>query len=154
MNKNIVKLDSDRLSAMIVTMLEQQWKIAIPVTGNSMYPLWKHHRDSVVLASCNPHALKKGDIALYRRSTGQVVLHRIVKVHEDSYDMCGDSQSEIERHLLKSNVMAVTTSFIRKGKEYNCNQFGYRMYTALWLRIRPLRKAIRKGIRAWRIINA
>lgn len=45
---------------MLVPMLEDNLDVLIPVSGNSMYPLWKHNRDSVVVTSCNPYALKKG----------------------------------------------------------------------------------------------
>ncbi|UQZ85820.1 hypothetical protein SK3146_05109 [Paenibacillus konkukensis] len=140
MHRSSAKITPDQLSALLLPMLELNWNVAIPVTGNSMYPLWKHGRDEVVLTKCDPYALKKGDIVLYRRSTGQMVLHRIVKVRPDSYDMCGDAQSQIESKLPQKNVMAVVTSFTRKGREYSCGQFRYRVYASVWMWILRLRR--------------
>ncbi|WP_144023709.1 S24/S26 family peptidase [Paenibacillus sp. FSL H8-0548] len=134
---------------MLVPMLEDNLDVLIPVSGNSMYPLWKHNRDSVVVTSCNPYALKKGDIPLYRRASGQVVMHRIIRVNQDGYDMCGDIETQIEYNLPKDNIIAVVKCFTRKGQDYSCTHFGYKMYSFLWIRLRPLRRFFLKGYREW-----
>jgi len=143
----IVKLDSDQLHLRLQSILEQQWDVSIPVAGNSMQPLWQHNRDSVVLKSCERHELKKGDVVLYRRSTGQIVLHRIVKINQESYDLCGDAQVDIERNLPKSCVLAVMVEFYRKGKRYSSRQPLYRMYSLIWGWLRPLRRAAINAVR-------
>lgn len=143
-----MKLDSDRLALLLEPMLEQ-WDVQIPVAGNSMRPLWRHARDSALLRSCDVYSLKKGDIALYRRATGQVVLHRIVRVNADSYHMCGDAQSVLERHVPKAHVLAVVAAFTRKGRDYRCDQLPHRAYAALWIWLFPIRALIGKGQRLW-----
>lgn len=59
LDRKLTKLDSEKLHPILQSTLEQQWDISLPVTGNSMQPLWMHNRDSVVLTSCDPYTLKK-----------------------------------------------------------------------------------------------
>lgn len=134
-----VHLPGEKFASLLLPLLEEKRDVEITVAGNSMYPLWKHGRDSVVLAGCDRYALKKGDVPLYRRPSGQLVLHRIVRVNELTYEMCGDAQTRIEYDLPKENVIAVVKSFTRKGKQYRCDHLAYRAYAGLWPRLRPLR---------------
>ena len=62
--------------------------------GTSMMPLLRQGIDSVVLVS--PDDIKKNDILLYKRSNGQFVMHRAIKIKNDEYIMCGDNQYEHE----------------------------------------------------------
>ncbi|MCB2300095.1 S24/S26 family peptidase [Clostridium tagluense] len=132
----------EKLSPLLLTMLNEGITVTLPVTGNSMSPLWKHKRDSVVLIKCDKYNLKKGDIALYQRRTKQYVLHRIVALQMDSYTMCGDAQRQLEKNIPKERVIAVVKSFTRKGKEYSCNHLGYQIYSAVWMWVLPFRGKI------------
>ncbi len=138
------------LMPMIEDSFRQGLTVTLPVTGGSMRPLFFHKRDSVVLSACDPRLLKRGDVPLYRRDNGQYVLHRIVRVEEDTYTLTGDAQWELETGLPKDNVLAVMTGFIRKGKAVDCRNFGYRVYATVWLWLRPLRPFI---IRTWRALR-
>ena len=52
--------------------------------GDSMLPLIRQGRDLLIIEK--PHGrLKKYDIPLYRRDSGQYVLHRILKVRRNDY---------------------------------------------------------------------
>ncbi len=137
----------DELMPLIEDSFRQGLTVTLPITGNSMRPLFSHKRDSVVLSACDPHSLKRGDVPLYQRDNGQYVLHRIVRVDEDSYTLTGDAQWELEVGLPKENVLAVMTAFIRKGKAIDCHTFGYRVYVTVWMRLRPLRPMI---VGVWR----
>ena len=65
----------------------------IPVTGTSMWPLLQQGRSRVQLAARNGSPLKAGDVVLYRRADGTLVLHRIVLVEgADTCWLCGDHQ--------------------------------------------------------------
>lgn len=72
--------------------------------GQSMLPTIVEKKDSVVLAS--PEGIGLYDAVLYRRNNGQFVLHRIVAVNETTFDMCGDAQTDIEKNVPKSSVIA------------------------------------------------
>ena len=65
--------------------------------GTSMLPLLRQGIDSVNLVS--PNDIKKNDILLYKRASGQFVMHRAIKIKGDEYIMCGDNQYEHERGI-------------------------------------------------------
>lgn len=138
--RNTIKISREDFSSTILLMLEKNMDVALTITGNSMYPLWKHKRDSVILSNCNRFNLTKGDIPLYQRANGQYVLHRIIKVNRDSYDMCGDAQFQIEHNLPKENIIAVVKAFTRNGKSFNCSCYLFKIYSILWMWLFPLRR--------------
>ena len=132
----------DELSPLIVGLIDEGFDVTLTITGNSMRPMLTHLRDSVALTSCNPAALKVGDIPLYRRESGTYVLHRIMKVHDSTYDISGDHQWVLEKDVEKSRVLCVVKGFTRKGKYYSCGNKGYRLYSFLWRKLFVFRKLI------------
>ena len=80
------------LSSIIVGLVESGTDVTFTVTGESMQPTFYNLRDTVVLTKCDPLKLRKHQIPLYVRSDGRYILHRIVRVNADTYDMCGDHQ--------------------------------------------------------------
>lgn len=132
-------LPMEQLLPLIEDGFQEGLSVTLGVTGNSMYPLLRHKRDSVVLAPCDKYALKRGDLPLYRRQNGQFVLHRIVRVEKDSYTLVGDAQTELEIGLPKENILAVVTGINRKGKFFPVTNRRYRLYVRFWMAIRPLR---------------
>ncbi|HOP99327.1 MAG TPA: S24/S26 family peptidase [Acetivibrio clariflavus] len=144
MNIKKVSTTLDTLSPIILAMLDENIDILMTVTGTSMTPMLRNKRDKVILTSCDKFGLKRGDIPLYRRSNGKYVLHRIVKVNENTYDLCGDNQCEIEKDVPKSSVIAVVKAFERNGKMYGCNDIRYDLYWRFWLLAMPFRRLIQK----------
>lgn len=132
----------DELSPLIVGLIDEGFDVTLTVTGNSMRPMLTHLRDSVVLTSCDPNTLKVGDIPLYRRECGTYVLHRIIKVHNDVYDISGDHQWVLEKGVPKSQVLCVVKGFTRNGEYYSCDNKGYKLYSFLWRKLFVLRKLI------------
>lgn len=51
-----------------------------------------HNRKSTVVIEKSDVPLKKYDVALYRRPTGEYVLHRVIKVLKNSYLISGDNR--------------------------------------------------------------
>ncbi len=132
------------LSSLIESLIDEGYDITVTVTGNSMRPMLNHKRDAVTLTKCNCNNLKKGQIPLYKRDNGQYVLHRIVRVNDETYDIIGDRQTKIEYAVSKSSVICVVKSFIRNNKTYSCNNILYRFYSQLWIAIIPCRTAVFK----------
>ncbi len=128
-----------QLLPMIEDSFRQGMTVTLGVTGNSMLPLLRHNRDCVILSACDPTALKRGDVPLYRRPDGKFVLHRILRVEKDSYTLAGDAQHELEVGLPKTCVIAVMTGFTRKGKTVSCRNVWYGLYSSMWMLVRPLR---------------
>ena len=105
--------------------------------GRSMQPLFKTHRDMIVL-TVPTRELKKYDVVLYKLSSGKYVLHRIVKVLPTKYLIRGDNTYHLE-HIEKDRILAVLTEFIRKGKKYTVDDLSFKIYSRVWNFIYPVR---------------
>ena len=107
--------------------------------GDSMEPLL-YNRDTQVLIErvSDDTQLKAGELPLYRRSTGQYVMHRIIKADSDCYYTRGDNRCGLER-IPKKWVIGVVTEIYRKDKHIHVADSGYRMYVTVWNLIYPLR---------------
>lgn len=140
MNAGKIQVSMEDLSCLFIEMLEQSTDVSLTVTGNSMFPLLADKRDSVILSKCNKWSLKKGDIPLYKRSNGRYILHRIVKVNKDSYDLCGDNQYIVEKGLPKENIIAVVKSCERNGKLICCASLAYKAYWHIIVVLMPFRR--------------
>lgn len=144
MNRAHKAVPMSELSPVIVELVNSGTDVVFTVVGNSMRPLWTSYRDTVVLTKCDGNALKKGDVPLYIRDNGAYVLHRIIKVHSDTYDMSGDHQSELEKGVSKDNILCVVKAFTKNGKYHTCDEFGYKIYSFLWVSLFSLRGPIIK----------
>lgn len=146
----IKTVKSYELMPAIAEMLSTWTSVRIMVTGNSMYPFLRHRIDAVDLSLVGLTALKRGDVVLVKRDSGQYVLHRIIKKCEDSIFILGDAQHEMEGPLLLEQVIAVVTSVWRDKLVIDCNDLRWRTCSMLWLLLRPLRPDIIRIYRAWR----
>ena len=145
MSINKVNTTIESLSPIMLEILDKKIDITLTVTGTSMYPLFKHKKDRVILTVCDKFNLKKGDIPLYKRSSGEYVLHRIVKVNESSYDLCGDNQYIAEKNVPKKNIIAVVKAFERNDKMYGCDDVLYKIYWHLWIFSIPFRSLMQRS---------
>ena len=128
----------------LVLLMEEAFRegktATLIASGNSMTPLLHSGIDSVIFGECkDPQELKRLDVPLYRRPDGKYVMHRIVKVNKDSFDMCGDGQKEIEKNVPKSAVVAKAVGFIRKGRQFSVDSPKYRIYSYVWCAMLPFR---------------
>ena len=138
----------EEVAPMLQALLAEQKQVLLTVTGNSMYPLFRSGADRVLLEKPKPAPLKRGDIALYQRPNGKYVLHRVMKVQNGAYWMAGDAQTDLEKGVAPDSVVAVVCAFERNGRRTPCRSGGYRIYSQLWMLLRPLRRPIFKT-RAW-----
>lgn len=111
--------------------------------GVSMLPMLRPGTDTVVLSPL-PQKLKKYDLPLYRRSSGQFVLHRVIRVGE-TYTCIGDNQFRKEPGLTHEQMIGLVTAFVRNGKEHSVTETGYRLYCRLWHYSRGIRLFWRRG---------
>ena len=112
--------------------------------GVSMLPLLKQGRDSFTVREVKPdESCKIWDVVLYKRGT-HYVLHRIIKIYNDSYDILGDNCIGIERRIPKTDVLGVMTEFTHKGKRFTTRDLRYRLYVFLWCRPYPVRIFLKK----------
>lgn len=111
--------------------IEQEGKLIYKNVGTSMMPLIRQGKDLMVIEKPQGR-LKKYDVPLYKRDSGQYVLHRILKVRENDYVICGDHCYRKEYGITDRHIIGVLTAVIRDGKEIPVTDRRYRMYVRLW----------------------
>lgn len=114
------------------TEIRESGRLVYTNSGDSMKPLIRQGKDVVVISPVNGK-LKKYDVPLYRRKSGQYVLHRILKVRNSDYVVCGDNRWTTESGVTDEQIIGVLTSVIRNGKsEISVTDICYRIYVHLW----------------------
>ncbi len=108
--------------------------------GSSMRPLFREHRDVVVIAPLSRQP-RKYDVLLYTRiNKDDLVLHRVLKVREKDYIIRGDNTYSFE-YIPKDDVIGILKEFYRNGKYVNCEtNCGYRFYAVFITKINCLVK--------------
>ena len=110
--------------------------IATPI-GTSMMPLLRERIDTVKLVA--PNNLKKHDVVLYMRNDKTLVLHRIIRVNNDLFTMCGDNQFMLEKSIKRSQIIAVMEGFYRGEKYIPSTNKTYQKYVKKTIRKRPIK---------------
>lgn len=117
----------------------------LPVTGTSNLPTLSGGRDEIILGRVD-QPLKKRDLPLYRRDSGQYVLHRIVSVQKDgTYTCCGDNQWTLEPGIRPDQVIGRVIQLTRKGKTFSDKNVLYRAWVWLWVLLLPCRRFLIRG---------
>ena len=112
--------------------------------GDSMLPLIRQGRDLLIIEK--PHGrLKKYDVPLYRRDSGRYVLHRVLKVRDSDYVICGDNRYNKEYGITDRHIIGVLTAVVRDGREIPVTALRYRLYVHLWCDFFPVRALILKA---------
>lgn len=111
--------------------IRRKGKLYYTNVGDSMEPLIRQGRDLLIISAVNGR-LKRYDVPLYKRDSGQYVLHRILKVRADDYVICGDNRWQREYGITDRHIIGVLTGIVRDGKEISVNDGKYRAYVHLW----------------------
>lgn len=114
--------------------------------GDSMMPLIKQGRDLLVISKKPKRRLKKYDVPLYKRDSGQYVLHRILQVRKHDYVICGDNRWNKEYGITDRHIIGVLTAVIRNGKEIKVTDRKYRLYVHLWCDLFPVRAFVLRAV--------
>ena len=125
-------------------VLARDGRLVYTNVGASMLPLIREGRDLLVIEPPRGR-LKKYDIPLYRRSSGQDVLHRVLEVRKDDYVLCGDNRWGRETGVTDRQVVGVLTAIIRDGREISMTERQCRLYAHLWCDLFPLRALALRG---------
>ena len=132
----------ERTTVDIERLLEQGRSIQVKPQGYSMYPLFVPGRDEAIIEKAESVRLKRGDVVLYRREGGILVLHRIWRVRKEGFYMVGDNQSEVEGPLQGEQIKGILTGFIHNGKYVSVKNPVYYLAGRLWLFLRPVRPVL------------
>lgn len=121
------------------TLLSEGKTIQFKPIGYSMYPLFVPERDQAVVAPIRNIVPRRGDVVLYRRDGGKLVLHRIWRHREEGFYMVGDNECKTEGPLRRDQIKGILVGIVRKGRYFSSKNLLYRMAAGLWLWLRPVR---------------
>ena len=118
-------------------------KPTITITvGDSMEPLLYNRSTRVVIVKAD-RDLERNELPMYKRSSGQFVMHRIIKVDANHYYTRGDNRTGLEK-IPKQWVQGVVTEIYRKDKRFTVDNKWYCAYVNIWNAIYPIRWVIYK----------
>ena len=101
--------------------------------GTSMWPLLREGKSWVQIVSRDAKQLKPGDVVLYRRSDGQLVLHRIIRSEgAAAYLLCGDHQWKLDEKVQEEQILAIAQGFFKNGNYIDEKTWWYRLYKRFW----------------------
>ena len=107
--------------------------------GNSMYPLLRNGKDSVIPEKCNLDTLKPMDVVLFRYK-GNHVLHRILRIENNQLLIQGDGSFVAKEQCTVDDVVGKVVQVCRpSGKVLSVNSWQWRLPSRLWRLSNPLR---------------
>lgn len=118
---------------------ERGYYITAP-KGTSMFPLLNSKCSITVVKPQLP--LKKYDVALYKRKSGEFVLHRVMGRNSQGYIFCGDNQWRLEEGIEESQIVATLQEWYKKNKKHTTEDTGYQRYVRFWCKSLGLRRFI------------
>lgn len=124
-------------------ILEDSGVLVYKTRGVSMEPMLRQERDIIIIRPKPEGRLRKYDVPLYRRGQ-DYVLHRIIAVRENGYEILGDNTYNVEYGITDEDIIGVLSEFVRKGKKYSVTDRGYIVYSRVWCAIYPLRAGYRR----------
>jgi len=130
-------------------VLARDGRLVYTNVGDSMLPLIRQGRDILIIEPKRGR-LKKYDVPLYRRDSGQYVLHRVLQVREQDYVICGDNRWSKEYGITDRHILGVLTAVVRNGKGLPVTDWRYRLYVHAWCDLFPLRALLLKGVHVWK----
>ena len=137
-------------------VLAKNGKLIYTNVGDSMMPLIRQDKDLLVIEPVHGR-LKKYDVPLYRRDSGQYVLHRILKVRQEDYVICGDNRWKKEYGITDRHIIGILTGIFRDGKTIPVTDKKYLLYVHVWCDFFPIRailicirNKLKKIRRRWR----
>jgi len=132
--------------------LAQNGKLIYTNVGDSMMPLIRQDKDLLIIEPVQGR-LKKYDVPLYKRDTGQYVLHRILKVRENDYVICGDNRWQKEYGITDRHIIGILTGIVRDGRTVPVTDKKYLFYVHLWCDFFPIRALIVRIGMKWKKIR-
>ncbi|MDO4340963.1 MAG: S24/S26 family peptidase [Eubacteriales bacterium] len=133
MNKDTITFEEE---------IEKHGNLVYTNKGDSMMPLLRQGRDLMVITRKPEGRLKRYDVPLYKRDNGQYVLHRILKVREKDYVICGDNRWQREYGITDRHIIGVLSAVVRDGKKIPVTNYKYRIYVHVWCDFFYIRAAL------------
>lgn len=137
-------LPTETYFAMVREKLAKTGRSYVRVTGTSMLPLLRHLKDGVIIA--RSEKIRPGDIVLFDRLNGRYVLHRVIRVNVESFDMAGDNQWYIERDMPLAQVIGTAVCIVRGDRMISCEKFSLRIHARVVTFLTEPRIKLRRAV--------
>ena len=134
-------LDAERDAEELVSLIETGALVPLRVTGSSMLPTLRGAVDTVWLRKYGERTPRVGDIALFLRDGKRFILHRVRHLGKDHAVMNGDAQTVCEK-IPRDALIAYTEAVTRGEKHFRTDCALFRLYSALWYPLRPVRRTV------------
>lgn len=118
---------------------ERGFYVTVP-KGTSMYPLLIGGKHDICIVKADE--IEKYDVALYRRESGENVLHRVLDIDSDGYVCCGDNQWVLERGVKREQIIGKLDNWHKGNKEYTVRDKRYQRYVKFWCKSLKRRRRI------------
>ncbi|MPM95180.1 hypothetical protein SDC9_142333 [bioreactor metagenome] len=138
-----IKITNLQMLSLIEEQINKGNSITIRVEGNSMLPFIKGGVDYVELSPITNQKLKTGDIILFRYSQS-FVLHRIISINRETITTQGDAITKKTESITIQDVVAITTTIIKKNKRVYTHTTTFRLKSQFWQHLHPVRKLLMK----------
>ncbi len=109
--------------------------------GSSMHPFIRGGTDRVTLSPVT-EKLRAGDVVFYRRQNGMFVLHRIIRVKKNGFDLCGDNQYWLESGIRPEQVIAIMTKLEKKEQIL----YPFSLKSRIWRLFLPFRRLFLRSL--------
>lgn len=143
----VKSIKSAELFPAISELLQNNRKVRLAVTGDSMMPFLRENTDSVELSAADFTVLHFGQIILIRRENGQYILHRLVRKKKDCFYIAGDAQLWTEGPLFPEQLVAVVTNVWRGDKSVPPKSILWKTLSLIWWLRLPARYILSKPYR-------
>ena len=121
----------------IEEVIEEKGFYVTTPKGTSMFPMLRGNHSILVVKPALP--LKKHDVALYRRSNGEYVLHRVMGLNKEGYIFCGDNQWVLEYGITDEQIIATLSEWYKKDRTFTAEDLRYKRYVRFWCKSLKLR---------------
>ena len=96
------------------------------VTGYSMLPLLGAGDDHIIVRRIDAEENIVGRIAMFRNSTGGIIVHRVLCVHNDIVVLRGDGNLVQTEQCLRSEIIGVVDK-VRRSDDKPCRENSSRV---------------------------
>lgn len=133
-------VSNDVFFAWVEEEIAQGKPVRFRLKGNSMFPLLRNMKDSVILEKCSMHDLKPMDVVLFRYR-GTHVLHRIIQRTGDDLLIQGDGSIVAMEQCTVNDVVGKVTGICRpSGKIFSVENWKWKLSSRLWRTSNSMRK--------------
>ena len=126
------KVPNNTFFSLVEEEIAEGKPVRFRLKGNSMFPLLRNGKDSVILEKCLPDELKPMDVVLFRYR-GSYVLHRIIQRMGDDLLIQGDGSILAMEQCAVNDVVGKVTGICRpSGIIVSVESWKWTIPSRLW----------------------